>query len=208
MGHYASPVADQLVQVMAFFGLLLLTVSVPKLLKLKIPSKVLTILLLAVVTLIFVFTQSYRSVDDDQERNVSIHSQQAAVLSDIQNIQQVLPNDKYAIVLAERSWDSFIIPVVAPLHVVAIDDDNSTPAADMVHRSACYEKLYATLNPELLKQAGVKYVLAKKSEAVFYSLAANDPDLTPVKHNDERILYKFNGSGIKAANSSVCHYDE
>lgn len=201
-------VANQLTLFMAFFGLMLLIVGIPKLLKLRISTNVLTTLLLAAVSIIFICFQTYGAVDVGTARNLSMFDQQESVLSDMQNIQQVLPNDKYAIVLAERTWDSFIIPVVAPLHVVAIHDNNSTPAADMVHRSACYDMIYASLNPALTKQAGVKYVLARKSETVFYSLAASDPNLRAVKHNSDRTLYKFNDDGIKTAHSPACHYNE
>jgi len=201
-------VANQLTLFMAFFGLLFLAASLQKLVRPHLSSATIARLLFVTTLIIFVCTQTYGAVDAAQGKNLSIYDQQRTVLTDMSDIEQALPNDKGAVVLAERTWDSFIIPVVAPLHVVAIHESNSTPAADMTHRSACFDLLYASLDPTLMKQAHVKYVLAKQSETIFYDLAARSPNLKPIKQTATRVLYKFDGADVIAANNPACHFHE
>lgn len=197
---------NQLTLVMAFFGLLMICTGIGKIVRLR-PRISLLILTVASLT-IFVRMQAFGAIDPKVDRTGSMYKQQKFVYDSLHDLAPVLPDDNNAIVLAEQSWDSFIIPVVAPLRVVAINEANSPPAADMKNRQACFSVLYNTLDPGTLKQARVSYVLVKRSNNALLGLALSNTQLTIQKQSSDYVLFKFNGAGVNTAGNPVCRYNE
>ena len=201
-------VVNQLIMLTVFFGILFVVKLTDKLIKSRYAVNFVLPALTVLTLIIFLTMQTFGAIDPVSARHASMYEQQKMVYGNLSSIIHVLPEEKNATVLAELSWDSFIIPVVAPLHVVAINEANSPPAADMVDRSACFTKLYSTLNPGLLKQAQVDYILVRRSESALYNIAIQTASLTPVKQDDERVLFKFDSTSIQSANEQVCTFVE
>jgi len=200
-------IVNQLTLSFGFFGLFIIFLTINKFFSAKIIRFSVPVLTVA-TAIIFIFTQSFGSVDPRNDRGASMYQQQKTTYGNLADITQVLPNDKNAIVFAERTNDSFMIPVVAQLRVVAINEFNSTPAADMQDRLICSDLLYYNLQSDMLKQVGVSYVLTQRQDTNFYGRALKNPQLTPVKENDRWVLFKFNGSGIEPAHQPVCIFNE
>lgn len=199
---------NQLTEITVFIGLMVITAGIFKLRNRKLNWQTAILPLTLVVTVLFCCLQALGAVDPKLFPNASMYDQQQTVYSSLKEISSALPEEKHAIVLAGKSSDSFMIPVISSLRVLSIDDTHATPAADMNNRTACFEKLYARLNPELLKQTNVGYVLADRNDPVFFKLALQNPRLEKVKETQVRTLYKFNGNGVKSAAEKTCVFNE
>ena len=120
-------------------------------------------LLTAVVLIFSPLVQSFNTasfVKGVSVRKINYNARQ--LMGAYKNILKDVPDG--TVVFAGRG-DSFFLPAVAPVHVIAISEANATPAADMTHRTKCFESLYATLDPLLLKQARVEYILTQRGSA-------------------------------------------
>lgn len=200
-------VVNQFVLVFCFFGLLSICLVAKRLLQSKTDHLIMPALFLATL-IIFILTQSFGAVDPKSYRDASMYDQQTKTYGDLRNLSQVLPDDKNAVVFAERTSDSFMIPVVSPLRVVAINEFNSTPAADMTNRLTCSDLLYYYLDPGLMKQANVSYVLAQRTDKILYQQAIKEPKLRQIKQNDRWVLFKFDDTNVQATDKPVCHFIE
>jgi hypothetical protein len=199
---------NQLTLLLAFYGLLMLFYGLSKVSTVFLRENIRLVGLTVVTVVLFLATQTYGVVDPKNLPDKSMYDQQSMIYSNLSAIAAALPDDKNAIVLAERTVDSFMIPVVAPLRVVAIHTNNSTPAADMIHRSACFNKLYTTLDPSLLEQANVRYVLANRNEAAFYNLALANPSLHIAKATPQWVLFSVDSENVPRAHDPVCIFHE
>ena len=200
---------NALTLVSLFFGLMGLLLLVGRKYNLK-KNTLLPALLVGSIIIMFA-TQTF-NVDGTAKATADprdwLLAQQVDSYEKMVNIQNlVVEVEDGAIVMAERYYDNFILPAVAPVHVVAISEGNSTPAADMERRSRCYEEIYESLDAHLLRQVGVKYVLAQR-ESPLHDLAVTKPYLRLINGNESSELFRFLEPSGEIESSETCSFRE
>ncbi len=201
-------VVNQLTVLLPLFGLLFVVYLAKKVLKTRVSDGAYLSLVMVAVVVIFGLTQSIGLVDPADKIKASMYKHQRGNYLELDAVSAALPQVKDSIILASRMSDNYVIPVVSQFRVVAIGEANATPAADMVHREACYELLLKAPDAALLKQANVSYVLASSGDVEFAQRASTSPYLTVVKSTDTRTLYKFDGSTIEPSQNPACTFNE
>lgn len=149
-------------------------------------------LTLCITLIILLISQSFNTTgvkgQEDYIHNLaSVQFDRYKQLKAIGDLLSVV--DDGSVVVAEKYYDNFMIPVMSSVHVTAISEGNSSPAADMVGRSRCYEQLINTLDKSLLDQVGAKYILAAR-ESSLHHLAKSKAYLKLINGNFSHELFK------------------
>lgn len=200
-------VANQVSIIVLFFGVLALALVIKKWLTKRVSLYVLVALALVCM---FIFLQSFNHMPKSE---VSVHDMNASSREIMRFEKDVLlPKDKHVVVF-DDIYRSFLYPAASQVYVLAILESSATPAADMVERSRCYHLIKEELQPALLKQAGIEYVLAWHNEPL-YKLA----EASPYLHKDLTVQapqgmgtvsrYKVDLAAIKVKKVSACSFKE
>lgn len=201
-------IMSQLGNVMFFFGLWAVCVMIGLAFQKWSRQVAMASVCLAIVALA-PFLQSFDHMPKSKD---SVHRMNKDALTLIEfEKDRLLPRDPNAIVF-DDIYRAFYFSAVANVHVVAILESSATPAADMNSRTACYNKIHTTLNPALLKQAGVDYVIAWHSDGL-YGIAKHSPYLqeqvTLRAPNDLGLVTRYKVLPYKGvAPGELCVYNE
>lgn len=122
---------------------------------------------------------SWQGVDMYRKTKMENDSQLALMRS----IEKLQPKIEHQIVFMP-SGDSFIMPSVAPLHVIAMPDTNASPVANMTIRMGCNDYLLKTLDRSALLTAGVTRVMIGAWHPGLMRLAKQKPYLEIIGGNN------------------------
>lgn len=112
------------------------------------------------------------------------------------------------------TYESFRLQAVAPVHVLTIPPDNTNALIDINKRMECQRTIFYRLSGptteglSLMKEAGVKYVIAWYGSDEEKALKKHPAYSQIVKTDDQEALYKINYGKIQPARDSVCSFNE
>lgn len=199
-----------LVVVAPFFGIIFLFLFASKLSGRALKAY-LSLGVLILCCFVMVLTQSFNSIGSPNggAKGPGLMAAQKDTHQQLINIQTLVGNvDDNVVILAERYYDNFMLPASASVHVIAISEGNSTPAADMIGRTRCYESLVKHLDKSLLMQAKVKYVMAKRGSHL-HTIAKDKGYLQLINGNSTHELFKVTETSAHAVpESGICIFKE
>ena len=152
------------------------------------------------------FLPSYQAVAKNRVENDHYYRFMDRISRDFGNVL-----DKESVVVASTG-DSYLLPAVLPVKVLAIEEGHTSPVADAVNRLKCQTYVMTTLRYEELKTVKADYVVIAKYDKTYGQqrlIADQTSYLDAIAENQEFYIYEFlpnQGSASQAVYQPCLQY--
>jgi hypothetical protein len=141
--------------------------------------------------------------------NATIYGYNKNAYEELRTIQDVIPRDAIGIALGSSVDNSFIIPAVSSLHVVAIVESSASPAADAHTRVQCQNYLSDNWDLGAMKAAGITYLFAAPGSKLYENAMSDPIHAIPIDDaNSWNKIFKINYGDTEDRPYVSCMFNE